>query len=76
MSATTPFISHGQPASSGWTGRSVAPAGDPRGTTEWFAATPATSHVLSARVTADAPKDAEGWARRLVGHLLDDPASR
>jgi len=76
MSATTPFISHGQPVSSGWTGRSTAPQGEPRGATEWFAATPATSHVLSARVTADAPKDAEGWARRLVGHLLDDPASR
>lgn len=76
MSATTPILSHGQPASSGWTGRSAAPAGDPRGATEWFAAPPATSHVLSARVTADAPKDAEGWARRLVGHLLDDPASR
>lgn len=73
MSTTAPLYA-GPPASS-WSELAHRPPA-PRGTgpVDWLDAGAASARVLSPRLRADAPVDADGWAARLVSHLIEaDP---
>ena len=74
MSTTAP-LSARLPASTWSEPAHSRPVTRTPGLVDWLDAGGASARVLTPQRRADAPLDADGWAARLVGHLIEaDPA--